>query len=80
MNPITVSMLDAFPSHLQANYSAIPSGFEHWTPPSWEGVPSEPFSAIQQICHVRGTEIDGYHVRFRRALDVLKPMLASIDG
>jgi DinB superfamily len=80
MNSTTVRMLEAFPQHLEANYSAIPSGFEHWAPPSWEGVPSEPFTAIEQICHVRDTEIDGYQLRFRRTLDELNPMLASLDG
>jgi hypothetical protein len=80
MNRITVSMLEAFPSHLEANYSALPSGFERWTPPSWEGVPSEPFTAIEQICHVCDTEIDGYHARFRRTLNEIRPTLASIDG
>jgi hypothetical protein len=80
MNPITLGTLEAFPPQLEAHYSAIPSEFKHWAPPSWEGVPSEPFTAVEQICHVRDTEIDGYHVRFRRTLDEINPTLASIDG
>jgi hypothetical protein len=32
-------------------------------------VPSEPLTAIEQVCHVRDIEIDGYHRRFHRALD-----------
>jgi DinB superfamily len=80
MNPITLSTLEAFPMQLEAHYSAIPSEFRHWAPQSWDGVPSEPFTAVEQICHVRDTEIDGYHVRFQRTLHEFKPMLASIDG
>ncbi|RJF96524.1 DinB family protein [Noviherbaspirillum cavernae] len=80
MNPITLNTLEAFPQQLEAHYAAIPAGFRHWSPSSWEGVPSEPFTAIEQICHVRDIEIDGYHVRFQRTLDEFKPMLVSIDG
>lgn len=80
MNSTTIGMLKAFPQQLEANYSAIPSGFEHWAPPSWNGVPSEPFTAIEQICHVRDIEIHGYQQRIRRILDEDNPVLASLDG
>jgi hypothetical protein len=43
-------------------------------------VPSEPFTAIEQICHVRDIEIDGYHVRFQRILHELNPTLPSVEG
>jgi len=42
-------------------------------------VPSEPLTAIEQVCHVRDIEIEGYHVRFRRTLAEANPTLASID-
>jgi len=42
-------------------------------------VPSEPLTAIEQLCHVRDIEIDGYHVRIRRTLAEERPTLASID-
>jgi hypothetical protein len=80
MNSITLSALAAFPGQLEAHYAAIPPEFRHWAPPSWEGAPSEPFTAIEQICHVRDIEIDGYHVRFRRTLNEADPTLLSIDG
>ncbi|BEP45705.1 DinB family protein [Variovorax sp. V15] len=80
MNPTTLSALAAFPSQLEAHYAAIPFAFRHWTPPSWEGVPSEAFTAIEQLCHVRDIEIEGYHVRFRRTLAESHPTLASIDS
>jgi hypothetical protein len=79
MNPTTLSALEAFPQQLEAHYAAIPTQFKHWAPPSWEGVPSEPLTAIEQVCHVRDIEIEGYQVRLRRTLDELHPTLASID-
>jgi hypothetical protein len=72
--------LAGFPERLEAHYAAIPAEFKHWAPPSWEGVPSEPFTAIEQICHIRDIEVDGYHVRFRRMLDEINPTLVSIDS
>jgi hypothetical protein len=80
MNPATLSALEAFPQQLEAHYAAIPAEFKHWAPPSWEGVPSEPFTAIEQVCHVRDIEIDGYHVRFHRTLTEFNPTLVSIDS
>lgn len=80
MNPTTLSALAAFPSQLEAHFAAIPPAFRHWAPPAWEGVPSEAFTAIEQLCHVRDIEIEGYHVRFRRTLAENHPTLASIDS
>ena len=79
MNPVTLAALRTFPQQLEAHYAAFPAEFKNWAPPSWEGVPSEPLTAIEQICHVRDIEIDGYHVRFRRTLTESHPTLASID-
>jgi len=79
MNPITLSALEAFPRQLEAHYAAIPAEFKNWAPPSWDGVPSEPLTAIEQVCHVRDIEVDGYHVRFHRTLSESNPTLASID-
>ena len=80
MHPITLAALDAFPRELEKHYAAFPAEFVHWTPPSWDGVPSEPFTAIEQICHVRDIEIEGYQERFRRTLEEQSPTLASIDS
>lgn len=80
MNATTLTALAEFPRQLEAHYAAIPDELKSWAPPSWDGVPSEPFTAIEQICHVRDIEIDGYHVRFRRTLEESNPTLASIDG
>jgi hypothetical protein len=79
MIAFTLSALESFPQQLEAHYAAIPTEFKNWAPPSWEGVPSEPLTAIEQVCHVRDIEIDGYHVRFRRTLSESHPTLGSLD-
>ena len=79
MNRITLQALAAFPDQLEAHYAAFPADFRHWAPSSWSGVPSEPLTAIEQVCHVRDIEIDGYHVRLERTLNETHPTLASLD-
>lgn len=80
MDQITLSALAAFPQQLGALYEVFPAAFTHWAPPSWDGIPSERFTAVEQVCHVRDIEIDGYHVRFRRTLRESNPTLVSIDS
>jgi len=80
MHPITLAALEAFPAELEKHYAAFPAGYVAWAPASWEGVPSEPFTAIEQICHVRDIEIEGYQPRFRRTLQEPSPFLPSIDS
>jgi hypothetical protein len=77
---ITFEALAALPQALEHHYAAFPRELVHWAPASWEGVPSEPFTAIEQVCHVRDIEIEGYQVRFRRTLDENSPFLPSIDS
>lgn len=76
----TFAALAAFPAALEKHYALFPVQFVHWAPPSWEGVPSESFTAIEQVCHVRDIEIEGYQLRFRRTLTEDLPSLASIDS
>ncbi|GAB3253094.1 DinB family protein [Chitinimonas naiadis] len=80
LNPTTLSALAAFPQQLEAHFAAIPVAYRNWAPESWEGVPSEPFTAIEQVCHVRDIEIEGYHIRFARTLNEDRPLLVSIDS
>jgi len=80
MDQITLQALADFPRLLEAHFAQIPPEFRTWRPDSWDGVPSEPFSAIEQICHVRDIEVDGYHQRIRRMREELHPTLASVDG
>jgi hypothetical protein len=77
---VTFHALAAFPAELERHYAAFPPDLVNWAPPSWDGVPSEAFTALEQVCHVRDIEIDGYHLRFRRTLDEEAPTLASIDS
>ena len=80
MDKATLDALAAFPAQLEAHYAAIPHGYHLWSPPSWEGCPSEPYPALEQLCHVRDIEIDGYHVRFVRTLKEDHPFLPGVDG
>jgi hypothetical protein len=80
MDPITLAALADFPNQLEAYYSVVPGQYKNWRPASWDGVPSEPFTPIEQVCHVNDIEIDGYHVRILRTLEELNPLLASLDG
>jgi hypothetical protein len=80
MRSITFDALETFPRDLEKHYAAFPAQFVHWAPPSWDGVPSEPFTAMEQICHVRDIEIEGYQQRFKRTLEEHSPFLPSIDS
>ncbi len=76
----TFAALAEFPAALEKHYALFPAQFVNWAPPSWDGVPSESFTAIEQLCHVRDIEIEGYQERFRRTLTEDEPSLASIDS
>ena len=76
----TFAALREFPERLAALYAAIPPTFANWRPDSWHGIPSEPFTPLEQLCHVCDIEIDGYHARFARVLAEHAPQLANIDG
>jgi len=76
----TIDSLRSFPDRLEEHFAEVPREYLDWRPPSWEGIPSERFTAIGQLCHVRDIEIDGYHVRIRRMLEEKTPPLASIDS
>ena len=79
MNDTTLDSLANFPEQLEKHYAAFPAEFRQWVPTSWDGIPSEHLTAIEQVCHVRDIEVEGYHVRLRRTLQEENPFLASID-
>ena len=79
MHAVTLRALADFPDQLEAHFAAFPPEFTRWAPPAWDGVPSEPLTALEQLCHVRDIEIDGYQLRIRRTLAESNPTLASID-
>jgi len=80
MTDATLTALALFPLQLQAHYAALPEDCAHWAPSSWQGIPSERFAPIAQLCHLRDIEREGYHVRFRRALAEHAPLLADLDS
>jgi hypothetical protein len=80
MDAVTLAALAAFPEQLEAHYGLISAEHKNWRPSSWEGIPSEPFTPVEQVWHVRDIEIDGYHERLRRTLQESHPLLASLDG
>lgn len=79
MNQATLLALAIFPDQFEQFYAAVPVRRANWTPPSWDGIPSEMLTAIGQVCHVRDIEIDGYQQRIERALTETNPHLPSID-
>jgi hypothetical protein len=79
VNDATVDALRAFPDQLEAHYALIPATHKHWAPASWDGVPSEALTALEQVCHLRDIEIEGYQRRIERTLAEGNPQLPSID-
>ncbi len=78
-----MSLLDSLartPDELEALVAAFPAGGLRWTPPDWAECPSETFSAIGHVCHMRDIERDGYHVRLDRTMREELPDLVSLDG
>lgn len=74
------NQLTVMPKQIEAIFDEIPENQLNWKPNSWEGIPSEEFSAIEQICHLRDIEVDGYQMRFQRIVNESNPNLVSIDG
>lgn len=68
-----------FPGQLERHYRQIPESHRAWAPDSWDGVPSEALTAIEQVWHVLDIEVDGYQNRFRRTLAEAAPVLESLD-
>ena len=60
IDAVTLHALAAFPAQLAAHFALFPVEARHWAPSSWDGVPSEPLTAIEQVCHGRDIEIEGY--------------------
>jgi hypothetical protein len=79
MDEETRLSLAAFPGQFERHYRLIPESHKAWAPASWDGVPSEALTAIEQVWHVLDIEVDGYHNRFRRTLAETDPVLESLD-
>jgi hypothetical protein len=76
----TIEALEAFPEQLRCFFDSFPPERIGWKPPLWEGIPSERLTAIEQVCHVRDIEIEGYRVRFHRTRTELAPVLPDLPG
>lgn len=72
--------LEDMPRQLEQALRQVPSDRFSWRPESWGGCPSETFSALEQVCHLRDIERDGYHLRIERMLDETNPSLESLDS
>jgi hypothetical protein len=75
-----LSELEDMPRQLEQALRLVPGDRFGWKPESWGGCPSETFSVLEQVCHLRDIERDGYHVRIRRMLDESNPSLESLDS
>jgi len=76
----TVDALAAFPHRLQHSFGSFLPEHTGWRPHAWEGIPSERLTAIEQVCHVRDIEVEGYQVRFHRTRSELIPVLVDLPG
>ena len=80
MRDVALGSLAEFPQKLERCFAAFPEELLNWQPVSWDGIPSERLTAIEQLCHIRDIERDGYHVRFKRVLEEDCPVLPDIPG
>ena len=75
----TLLSLATFPEQLERHYRLIPDSHKSWAPDSWDGVPSEALTAVEQVWHVLDVEVEGYQRRFQRTLVEINPLLESLD-
>src|SRR6185295_20136053 len=72
--PALLEALARTPSEVSRMIHAVSP--EHWrTRPT-----SEEFSVVENVCHLRGIEVDGYAQRIARILNEAGPTLADVDG
>jgi len=75
MDETTLAALAAFPAQIEAHFALFAASRAHWAPADWTGIPSERLTAIEQVCHVRDIEVDGYQHRIARILAEDRPFL-----
>ena len=80
MRDVALASLAEFPDKLERCFVSYPKPLLNWRPSSWDGIPSEHLTAIEQLCHIRDIERDGYHVRFKRVIEEDLPVLPDIPG
>src|SRR5262245_26327940 len=80
LSPDLLRELADMPRQLAQALRLLPIDRLAWRPESWGGCPSEHFSALEQVCHLRDIEKDGYQVRIQRLLAEPEPSLESLDS
>jgi hypothetical protein len=76
----TLDGLARFPDQLAQLFHCFPPERRNWKPPSWDGIPSEKLSGIEQVCHVLDIEVEGYRIRFERTRTQSSPVLPDLPG
>lgn len=77
---VTFTALSEFPDRLEAHIRAFAPDALRTAPPSWDGCPGLPFTAIEQLCACRDIEIDGYEMHINRTVTEDNPALTDIDA
>jgi hypothetical protein len=77
---VTFTALSEFPDRLEAHIRAFAPEALRAAPPSWDGCPDEPFTAIERLCACRDTEIDGYEMHISRTVTEDNPTLTDMDA
>jgi hypothetical protein len=75
-----MEQLSSMPQQLEDVLRLVPAPYLNWKPDVWDGTPGEMFSVVEQVCHLRDIEIEGYHQRIWRLLNEDYPHLDSLDG
>jgi hypothetical protein len=61
--------------------SAVSRMIHAVSPEHWRTRPTpEEFSVVENVCHLRDIEVDGYAQRIDRILNEVSPTLADVDG
>jgi hypothetical protein len=76
----TIDTLALFPKQLAQLFDCFSPEQWNWRPHSWDGIPSEKLTALEQICHVLDIELEGYRIRFERTRTESAPVLPDLPG
>lgn len=68
-----IAALEATPNKLSQLIAGLSTANVRWKP-------GEEFSIIENICHLRDLEVEGYTSRIRRIINEQEPVLSDIDG
>jgi hypothetical protein len=69
-----VRLLEETPESIRRLIAALPDRYLRWKPTADE------FSPVEQVCHLRDLEREGYGARIRKMLAENEPLLPDFDG